>query len=107
MFGCLRKTTLFPLPLQPHLHTVIHQLNDWYDHKHPVLSANVNGSGTLFTTEFAVGQSIYDASGTNLIGTIASISSPTQLTFAANAFVGSSGASYTGPHHGIGKPGPT
>jgi hypothetical protein len=46
-------------------------------------SLSVTGTGTLFTTELAVGDVLYDASN-NLIGTVITIASDTALTL--NAF---------------------
>src|SRR5687767_1617891 len=47
-------------------------------------STSVTGTNTLFTTEFQVGDKIYNSSFV-LIGTIATIVSNTSLTLASNA----------------------
>jgi Tfp pilus assembly protein PilX len=56
-------------------------------------SATVTGSGTLFSTELAVGKQLYTASGV-LIGKVSSIAGNTSLTLTANASAASSAATY-------------
>lgn len=59
----------------------------------PGTQRNVSGAGTTFTTELAVGSIIRDASG-NFIGVVASITSNTALTLAADARVIVTNAAY-------------
>ncbi len=59
-----------------------------------LVSTNVTGVGTLFTTELAVGRKIWDAAGTTFVGTVASIGSNTSLTLTANAVTALAGAAY-------------
>ncbi len=61
----------------------------------------VTGSGTLFTTQLAVGQVLYDAAGTTRIGAIASIGSNTALTLSANSPVTLSGANFSTANLGL------
>ena len=65
-------------------------------------STTVTGSGTLFSTELAVGSSIYNSQDV-LIGSVASIASNTSLTLSSNAAVAVSSGSYqyVAPINGI------
>ena len=65
-------------------------------------STTVTGSGTSFTTQLAVGSSIYNSADV-IIGSVASIASDTSLTLTANAAVAVTGSSfqYVAPVNGI------
>jgi hypothetical protein len=65
-------------------------------------STTVTGSGTAFTTQLAVGSSIYNSSDV-LIGSVSSIASNTSLTLTANAAVAvtASAFQYVAPINGI------
>lgn len=65
-------------------------------------SATVTGSGTSFTTQLAVGASIYNSADV-LIGSVSAIASDTSLTLTSNAAVAVTGASfqYVAPINGI------
>jgi hypothetical protein len=66
-------------------------------------STTVTGSGTAFTTELAVGASIYNSADV-LIGSVASIANNTSLTLTANAGVAVAAGStfqYVAPINGI------
>jgi hypothetical protein len=56
-------------------------------------AATVAGVGTLFTTEVAVGDKIYNSAGT-LVGTVLTITDATNLTLAANGAVAVTGGVY-------------
>jgi hypothetical protein len=61
-------------------------------------STTVTGNNTRFTTQLRVGRSIYNANN-ELIGTIASIFSDTQLTLTQNARYTGSSVSYTASYY--------
>ncbi|MBS1979238.1 MAG: gliding motility-associated C-terminal domain-containing protein [Bacteroidetes bacterium] len=57
-------------------------------------STTVTGVGTQFTTQLAVGMALYNAAGTSLVGTIASITNNTTLVLGANANVALAGTAF-------------
>lgn len=65
-------------------------------------STTVTGVGTAFTTQLAVGASIYNSADV-LIGSVASIASNTSLTLTANAAVAVTGSAfqYVAPINGV------
>ena len=71
-----------------------------------VLSDTVRGFGTTFTS-LRPGRSLFDATGTTFIGTIASITNNTTLVLAANAQVGLTNVAYRVSGFEIGATGPT
>jgi len=67
----------------------------------------ITGVGTSFMTQLAPGRSLFDITGSTLIGTIATITDNTNLTLTTNSAINLSNVSYRASGFEVGAAGPT